>query len=195
MVQEAFHVGWENFHSQMQWYSVVESSLELPIDGTVAKPERSLIEGSIICLCKGLGVVHIYGTQKLVFVPFLLAPSVALCSFQFRNLETLAIVVIGTEFSKIVEPIQNCCPQGSKIGCFDWWYYVYELVSTVVVCYPSSSLACGLVVSAQVIVFFCGCLSDPVRICAATVNGHKNVGFPGSTPILSIDAFHEESNS
>jgi hypothetical protein len=156
----------------------VQSSLQLSIDGKAANLERLLVGGSIICLRKGLECRPYLWNPKVSLRSFLLARSVALCSSSTSKFGNVAFVVIGTEFSKIVEVNKICCPQGSKIDCFYWWHSLYELAGTVAVCYPSPSLVCGLVESAQVIVLFCGFLSDPVRICtAATVNVHKDVYF------------------
>ena len=58
----------------------MQSSLQLSIDGKVAKLERFLVEGFIICLRKGLECRPYVRNPKVSLRPFLLARSVALCS-------------------------------------------------------------------------------------------------------------------
>jgi hypothetical protein len=65
------------------------------------------------------------------------------------------------------------------MGGFQGGHAIYQLAGAIIRFHPPYFLVLGLIESAQVIIFFRGCLSDPVRICAATINGHEDIRFSG----------------
>jgi hypothetical protein len=156
----------------------------------------SSLEDLSYVYARAWGVVHIYGTQKLVFVPFLLAPSVALCSSSTSKFGNVGLRRNRHRVQQNCWADTKLLPSGFQNRLF--WLMAFRLwVGGHGRCQLSIFFACfwpGWIRTDHSILLWMS-FGPCADLCCYRQRPQKRRFFLDPHPILWIGACHGESNS